>query len=104
MNMPKYGASVDVNQKDIVDALKEIGCQVEIIGRPVDLLVGYRKYNFLIEVKRPNVRPRKDQQAQRDFLKDWKGQVRQLSTVEEAISLVTRAYRITTNTGTGKAR
>ena len=93
MSMPKYGASVDINQKEIVDALKQIGCSVVVIGTPVDLLVGYRKHNFLVEVKAPGAKPRKDQEAQRQFLKDWKGQARQLSTVDEAIRLVTRAYK-----------
>lgn len=89
---PRNGASVDENEKEIVDALKAIGCDVVRIGRPVDLLVGYRKFNFLIEVKRPGARPRKDQQDQRDWIKNWRGQVRQLTTVEEAIRLVTQAY------------
>jgi len=93
MTKPKYGASVDINQKEIVDALKQIGCDVLVIGTPVDLLCGYRKHNILIEVKRPGVKPRKDQKAQRDFLKNWKGQVRVCSSPEEAIRLVTRAYQ-----------
>ena len=92
MVMPRYAASTDLNQKEIVDALKKIGCDVETIGRPVDLLVGYRKRNFLIEVKRPKAYIDKRQKAQRDFLKNWKGQVRQISTVDEAIRLVTKAY------------
>ena len=93
MTAPKYAKTVDLNQSEIVDALRQIGCAVEIIGCPVDLLCGYRKHNFLIEIKRPGVRPRKDQEAQREFLKNWPGQVRQLSTVEEAIQLVTGAYK-----------
>lgn len=91
MTMPKYGASVDLNQKEIVDALKQIGCSVETIGRPVDLLVGYRKRNFLIEVKRPGEKVRTE--TQRGFLADWNGQVRICSSPEEAIRLVTRAYK-----------
>jgi len=90
MTMPKYAASTDLNQKEIVDALKEIGCSVETIGRPVDLLIGFRKRNFLIEVKRPGEKVRTD--TQRRFLADWQGQVRICSTPEEAIRLVTRAY------------
>ena len=93
MSMPKYAATVDGNQSDIVDALRAIGCDVEVIGRPVDLLVGYRKRNFLLEIKRPGVKPRKDQQDQQDWIRDWKGQVRVCSSPEEAIKLVTRAYQ-----------
>ena len=88
---PKYGASVDLNQKEIIDALKKIGCHVVAIGTPVDLLVGYRVHNFLLEVKRPGEKPRT--QAQRKFLAEWAGQVRVVETAEEAISLVTQSYR-----------
>jgi hypothetical protein len=56
------------------------------------LLVGYRHHNFLIEVKVPGARQDPRQQKQRDFIRDWRGQVRQLDTAEEAIALVTRAY------------
>ncbi len=91
MVMPRYAASTDLNQKEIVDALKKIGCDVETIGRPVDLLVGYRKRNFLIEVKRPGEKVRTD--AQREFLASWKGQVRIVETPYEAIRLVTKAYK-----------
>jgi len=90
---PKFAQSTDSNQKEIMDALRQIGCEVVVIGTPVDLLCGYRKRNFLIEVKRPGAYVDKRQKAQREFLKDWPGQVRQLSTVEEAIRLVTRAYK-----------
>ena len=91
MSMPKYAASVDLNQQEIINALKEIGCQVVAIGTPVDLLVGYRSRNFLIEVKRPGEKVRT--KTQREFLADWPGQVRIAETPEEAIRLVTRAYQ-----------
>ena len=90
MVMPKYGASVDLNQQEIIDALRQIGCEVVAIRTPVDLLIGYRGHNFLIEVKRPGQKPRT--QTQRDFLKNWKGQVRICSSPEEAIVLVSQAY------------
>ena len=87
---PKYAASVDLNQQEIIDALKEIGCSVVAIGNPVDLLCGYRSHNFLLEVKRPGQKPRTP--LQKKFLADWRGQVRVVETAEEAVELVTRAY------------
>jgi len=87
---PKYAKKVDLNQAEIVDALRKIGCQVEIIGSPVDILVGLRAHNFLFEIKRPGQKPRT--KKQRDFLKNWNGQVRVVETSEEAIRVVTRAY------------
>jgi len=92
VTLPRYAASTDLNQKSIVDALKAIGCEVWTIGRPCDLLVGYRTRNFLIECKREGVKPRKDQREQQEWIRDWPGQVRICSTPEEAVRLVTRAY------------
>lgn len=90
--MPKYGAKVDDNQKQIVAALEKIGCTVLTIGKPVDLLVGLRSRNFLIEVKNPNSSGYKGTKEQRDFIRDWPGQVQVLWTAEQAIKLVTGAY------------
>lgn len=95
MRAPRYAARVDENQKEIVDALEKIGCSVIVIGRPVDLLVGYRAHNFLIECKNPDSRyGSKDEgtPTQRNFFKAWKGQVRKVWSPEEAIELVTGAY------------
>ena len=91
MVMPKYGASVDENQAEIVNALRLIGCQVESIGKPVDLLVGFRSLNFLLECKLPDTNYKGTQQ-QRDFIKYWPGQVRVVHTAEEAIELVQKSY------------
>ncbi len=87
---PKYAKKVDGNQQEIVDALRRIGCRVEVIGCPVDLLVGYRARNFLFEVKRPGEKPRTKKQKQ--FLRDWSGQVRIVESAEEALDVVTLAY------------
>jgi hypothetical protein len=88
---PKYAKKVDLNQQEIVNALRKIGCSVVVIGTPVDLLVGFRAKTFLFEVKRPGEKPRT--KAQREFLKTWKGQVRICETAEEAIEVVTRSYQ-----------
>lgn len=90
--MKRYAARVDGNQAEIVKALRGIGCSVEIIGRPVDLLVGYRALNFLLECKRPGCENRKDQQKQRDWMAGWRGQVRVVRSAEEAIRVVTESY------------
>lgn len=91
MVIPKHGAKTDDNEKDIIAALKKIGCTVERIGRPVDLLVGFRKRNYLIECKNTEGRNTLTQ-AQKKFIPAWQGQVRIVHTPDEAIQLVTRAY------------
>jgi isopropylmalate/homocitrate/citramalate synthase len=92
---PRYGKNVDANQLEIVQALEAIGCDVLEVGWPVDLLVGYRALNFLIEVKDPNKPPseRKLTAEQDSFFKLWRGQVRKVETADDAIHLVTRAHR-----------
>ena len=44
----------DDNEYEIIQALEAIGCTVRRLDRPVDLLVGYRASNYLIEVKNPH--------------------------------------------------
>ncbi len=81
----------DLNQPDIITALKKIGATVYVIGRPVDLLVGYRSQNYLLECKNLGGRNKKTP-FQEEFIRDWKGQVRICHSAEEAIKLVSGAY------------
>jgi len=81
----------DLNQPDIITALKKIGCSVYVCGRPTDLVVGYRGYNFLIDCKR--LKGSVDTPFQKEFFRDWKGQVRKCHSAEEAIKLVTEGYK-----------
>ena len=85
----------DENEPEIVQALEAIGCTVFRLDFPCDLLVGYRARNFLIEVKDSGKSPsrRKLTETQVAFFKNWKGQVRKVETPEEAIKLVTKAYK-----------
>ena len=83
---PKFAQNVDLNQKEIVDALRKAGISVEIIGHPLDLLCGYNVTNILLEIKRPGEKPRT--KKQKDFFKNWKGQARIVETAEEAIRVV----------------
>lgn len=85
-------ARVDNSQQGIVDALRAIGADVVVIGKPVDLLVGYEKRCYLIECKSPGTYY-KGTKVQQDFIRDWRGQVRICRTGAEAVKLVTEAYR-----------
>ena len=103
VSIKRHATRRDANEKEIVSALESIGCTVYRLDAPVDLLVGYRARNILIEVKDGSKMPsqRKLTQAQRDFFKDWKGQVRQVESVDEAIKCVTQCYSITKTTHGG---
>jgi hypothetical protein len=67
----RRAARVDANQAQIVSALRAAGAYVWIIGLPVDLLVGYKRHTFLVEIKDG---PKKRLTAlQEDFFKNWSG-------------------------------
>ena len=76
-------ARKDRNQAAIVEALRKIGATVEILsarGLP-DLLVGFRRQNFLLEVKAPGgeLTP-----AQSEFFHLWRGQAAIVTALEDA--------------------
>ena len=75
----------DANQKAIKKALEDAGCTVEIISRPVDLLVGRAGRNYLLEVKGKRGRLTEKQRA---FMECWRGQVKVVQTVEDALRAV----------------
>lgn len=67
----RYAARVDSNQAEIVEALRDAGAYVWIIGLPVDLLVGYKNHTFLVEVKTTSKKRLTALQA--NFFENWIG-------------------------------
>jgi len=95
----RHRAKIYDNQPGIVKALEQIGCSVQSLaacgnGVP-DLLVGYRGYNVLLEIKDGKKIPskRKLTQDQTVWHVLWKGQVKVVETVEEAIAAVTNLVK-----------
>ena len=81
----RYASRTDGNQPDIIHALKRIGASVYYMKQPLDLLVGYRGKNFILEVKMP----REDLNGeQTNFCLRWCGSYHVVHTVEEAIAAV----------------
>lgn len=78
---------VDANQAEIVKALKFAGVQVEVIGKPVDLMVCCRGETSLVEVKNPDG---KDQltKDQVEFIGRWPGKVHIVRSAAEALRAV----------------
>ncbi|MFZ1009347.1 MAG: hypothetical protein WAN65_21070 [Candidatus Sulfotelmatobacter sp.] len=77
----RRAAKVDSVQQEIVEGLRRCGYRVEIIQRPVDLLVKVGKnYWRLLEVKRCK---RKDQPKQQTFIAETGVPV--VATVEQAL-------------------
>jgi len=74
----RYSARRDDNESIIVETLRKAGAYVRIVtmgdGVP-DLLVGYKGYTLLLEVKDGNKTPsaRKLTKAEQKFFDEWTG-------------------------------
>lgn len=75
MTFNRYAKRVDANQAQIISALESAHALVEVIDRPVDLLVGFAGRFMLMEVKNPNSRYGKAglNQGQKRFFEQWEG-------------------------------
>lgn len=90
--MLRRAARKDNNQTAIIDALKKVGVSVEIIGKPVDLLLCCRGEVSLMEIKNPD-RTSEDPEsrltkAQVEFIARWPGKIHIVRSEEEAIRAV----------------
>lgn len=76
---------MDSNQPAIVDALRKVGVSVEVIGKPLDLLLCCRGVTSLGECKAGDGRFTKEQV---EFIARWPGRVHVFRSPEEAVRLV----------------
>lgn len=83
----RRAAKVDDNQEEIVKALRKIGVSVEIIGKPVDLLLWHRGHYSLMEIKNLEGRDRLTED-QLKFIARWPGKIHIVHTPEQAIAEV----------------
>lgn len=85
----RRAARVDVNQRDIVEVLRQVGASVQHLhhvgqGCP-DLLVGYRGRNYLLEVKTAKGGLTEDEQR---WIAQWRGQADVVRSVEDALASI----------------
>ena len=74
------------NQAEVIKALKACAVSVEIIGKPVDLLVCHKGETALMEVKNPDGgRLTKDQV---EFIARWPGKLHIVKSPQEALEAV----------------
>jgi hypothetical protein len=92
----RYAARIDANQEQIVSALRAHGATVRIVtqgnGLP-DLLVGYKGFTLLLEVKDGNKVPsaRKLTPAEQKFFDEWTGgMLAVVNSADEAIEILKR--------------
>lgn len=85
----RYGAKVDLNQPEIVRALRKAGCWVVSLaavgGGVPDLLVGRAGVNYLLEVKMPRGTYT---ELELEFDSVWEGQVATVRSEAEALAAV----------------
>lgn len=92
--MPFRAKKTDKNQPEIVKALRDAGCSVQVLseaGKGIpDLMVGYLGGTYLLEVK-DGLAPKADRQLtprQVKWHREWKGHVAVVESVEQALEAV----------------
>ena len=89
MSLWRRAARTDSTQAEIVEALRHYGCVVEVIRKPVDLLVGDLVTGrwYPVEVKAPKGTLRK---AQEDFIDSLEGRLEcpVFRSAEEAVTFI----------------
>lgn len=85
----RRAARTDTTQAEIIRTLRQLGVSVEIIGKPVDLMVCFKGEVSLIEVKTP--RPTSEggnnglTKDQVEFIARWPGKVHIVRNAQEAV-------------------
>jgi len=82
MSINRYNPRRDVNEPEIVQVFEKMGFSVERLNTPLDLLIGWNKRNYLVEVKMPK---KKLNDNQEEFVRDWKGQHFVCYSVDDAL-------------------
>jgi hypothetical protein len=88
----RRAARKDTTQDAIVDRLKACGVAVEIIGKPLDLLICWRGETSLMECKNPERTSNQPQsrwtKAQVEFIARWPGKIHVVESPDEAVYAV----------------
>ena len=87
----RQAARIDANQPDIIKALRSVGASVQplhTVGAGcVDLAVGFRGANYLLEVKDGRQPPSKRRLTpdEEKWHAEWRGHVAVVNSVDEAL-------------------
>jgi len=82
MSLHRWDAKRDANEPEIVKVFESYGFSVCRLDTPLDLIVGFDKRNFLIEIKMPG---KGLNENQKKFTRNWKGQFIIIDSVEQAM-------------------
>jgi len=99
--MTRHALRKDANESDIVLALRQAGCHVDIIGLPVDLLLAYvcsdgsKRFAFM-EVKDGDKSPsrRKTTKVQDEFFAKYPESEGWPVCLVDSVEAALRAYRV----------
>lgn len=87
--MGRRAAKIDANQPEIVAGLRAIGASVQSLAEVgdgcVDLLVGWRNANILLELKVPG---EKLNPLQKKWHAGWQGRAHVVWTLQQAIEVL----------------
>ena len=81
----RHALRKDDIEPEVVKALRAMGCKVEIIGQPLDLLVWHRGRTLLVECKDADGRISK---TQAEFMASWPGEYHVVRSPREAVEAV----------------
>jgi len=81
MSINRYNPKRDANEPEIVEYFKKRGLSVERLNTPLDLLIGYKNHNYLVEVKMPKKSLNANQEK---FVANWAGQYVIIRSVGQA--------------------
>ena len=90
----RIDAKIDANQNEIVDALRKIGCSVQILSNVgkgcTDLAVGFNNLTLMMEIKDGNKPPsaQKLTPEQVKWHDEWRGSKVVVNSIESAIHAV----------------
>jgi hypothetical protein len=87
MTLNRYAKRRDANHREIVDALRQAGCDVEDDGVEVcDALVGRAGLTFMLEIKTSRKAPLKPRQKR--LRATWRGHYAVVTSITEALAAV----------------
>lgn len=89
MTLNRYAKRRDANHREIVDALRQAGCDVEDEDVSIcDALAGRAGQTFMLEFKLPGYTDSDLKPRQKRLRSIWRGHYAIVSTIEEALRAV----------------
>lgn len=91
-----YAKKVDINQKEIVKAFRQLGAVVidlSKVGKGVpDLIIGFKGNTIFVEIKSSS--KAKFTPCQLEFIKEWQGgKIERVETIDDVVNIINAINR-----------